>query len=297
MALVYAAAADADDERLQQPAFPLGDDAEEPSDAASQAAPPADGLEYLRRVRRQARQLPDVVRAEPPPPEDGPASDPALRPTVAALARPLPPSPAAWVPSRDWEDELLADFRALSSRLATIAPGAVLAAGDASPPAMPAISDAEAWQAFCVGPPADGGGGGGGGGGEWPRLSAVCRLEQRAAVVVLQALHARLSRDAALSQPLARWMYALMLRLEPVLPAESAAALRALLRTCAEMRASLVGGASGAGAASGAGPAAEEEAAVVEQAAALSTIICIAGRHFGQASEEELAAVAGAEEQ
>ena len=80
MALVYAAAADADDERLQQPAFPLGDDAEEPSDAASQAAPPADGLEYLRRVRRQARQLPDVVRAEPPPPEDGPRPHPAAAP-------------------------------------------------------------------------------------------------------------------------------------------------------------------------------------------------------------------------
>ena len=118
---------DESDDLLQRPALPVA------GEPANEALPPEDGLEYLRRVRRQAGALPQVVRADAPaasPSSCAPTGDgkrEATRPprsnsmlaalNAAAAARPPPQPPEALRPARSWQDALLADFGALGSQL------------------------------------------------------------------------------------------------------------------------------------------------------------------------------------
>jgi len=269
--LLFQAAAEEeeDDLSLQRPALPIGDCEIDP---AALSAPPGDGLEYLRRVRYEARGLPTVIRKAPPTspaPDDSPP---------ASLPQPLPPSPRRWIPDAGWEEQLISSFDHLACTLRRAAEGgAFRRQPPPGGPALPPIADSVGWETFCMGSK------GMGASGQPPLVSSVGRLEQRASLAVLQVLHSRLERDGQMPPQLARWIYALLLRLERALPSDGAAILRALLRTCAELRSQLE--------ASPAAEAAEEEEAV-QQAAALNTILCIVGRYFGQASEGELHACA-----
>lgn len=71
-------------------------------------------------------------------------------------------------------------------------------------------------------------------------------------------------------------------RLERALPAEHAALLRSVLRTCANLRVEVARELESAGRA--------PRCAAAQRAASLSTLICILGVNFGQASREELEA-------
>jgi survival of motor neuron protein-interacting protein 1 len=260
--LLYQADDDDVDLDLQRPALPIGDyDAPD----TNSSAPPADGLEYLRRVRREARDLPAVIRKPAPlcaEVEGSPCS---------ALLRPLPRAQKKWIPEESWEEEIISEFSHLAGRLrSATAGGRMDTGGAASAAALPAPADSAAWEAFCLGSARTGVPG------HPPLVSLIRRLEQRAALGVLQALHARMESDAHLSPQLARWIYALLLRLERALPADGAATLRALLRTCAELRSRL-----------GCTPIVTEDEDV-QSAAAINSILCIVGRYFGQASEAEL---------
>jgi survival of motor neuron protein-interacting protein 1 len=260
--LLYRADDDDDELDLQRPALPIGDCEVLDTD---NSVPPADGLEYLRRVRREARELPAVIRKPAPRSavvEDSPSS---------TLLRPLPRAKKRWIPDLSWEEEVVSDFDYLAGRLRrSVACSRVDTEVLACKPALPGPADSAAWEAFCLGSARTGAPG------HPPLVSLVRRLEQRAALGVLQALHARLEGDAHMSPQLARWLYALLLRLERALPADGAATLRALLRTCAELR-SRLGDAPGM-----------TEAELVQSAAAINSILCIIGRYFGQASEAEM---------
>lgn len=260
--LIYRADDDDDDLDLQRPALPIGD-----CDVldTNNSAPPADGLEYLRRVRREARNLPAVIRKPAPrcaEVESSPSS---------TLLRPLARAQKKWIPDVSWEEEVISEFDHLAGKLRRATAGSrVDTERHSSGTALPASADSAAWEAFCLGSARTGAPG------HLPLVSLVRGLEQRAALGVLQALHARLESDAHMSPQLARWLYALLLRLERALPADGAAMLRALLRTCAELRSRL-----------GATPS-MAEAEVVQSAAAINSILCIIGRYFGQASEAEM---------
>ena len=71
-------------------------------------------------------------------------------------------------------------------------------------------------------------------------------------------------------------------RLERALPAEHAALLRSVLRTCANLRVEVARELSSA--------ERVPRAAAAQRAASLNTLICILGLFFGQASRDELEA-------
>ena len=88
------------------PADPRGDD--------DLSAPPADGLEYLRRVRAEAAEVPDVMVAATRivvTPERSSALAGANGPSVTAtLSRRFAPAPAHAVANENWTRAFLADF-------------------------------------------------------------------------------------------------------------------------------------------------------------------------------------------
>ena len=87
---------------------------------SNEDSPPCDGLEYLRRVRKQANMLPAIVTANIEPSRLRAAEER----TAARLASTvvddmldsLPPPPAAVRPYRRWQLQLLHDFRAVRTR-------------------------------------------------------------------------------------------------------------------------------------------------------------------------------------
>ena len=104
------------------PADPRGDD--------DLSAPPADGLEYLRRVRAEAAEVPDVMVAATRivvTPERSSALAGANGPSVTAtLSRRFAPAPAHAVANENWTRAFLADFsdhRAAVQRAAARAGG------------------------------------------------------------------------------------------------------------------------------------------------------------------------------
>ena len=144
-------------------------------DPTDEDAPPCDGLEYLRRVRKEAQQLPTVVAATRPDSEHaGPSRGSARALPLEPLARP----PRALKPDAAWEQRVLADFAAVQLR----APAATRA-GDT----LPHAADASAWESFCFGRGASDASGRG----QPPLLSTVAALDQCQALALLQAFERR----------------------------------------------------------------------------------------------------------
>ena len=115
-------------------------------DPTDEDSPPSDGLEYLRRVKKEASALPNVVSAAIEPARLRAAearlasrsSDPATSITAS-----LPPAPSALLPSRQWQLQVLSDFTAMRLRLQR-------QARLKSPPhlELPASHDATGWARF-----------------------------------------------------------------------------------------------------------------------------------------------------
>ena len=265
---------DEDDGVLTRRVFPVDDGSDSSDDETAAAVPPADGLEYLRRVRKEARRLPNVVRAHLDDPLERSGSE-----AESAGSSSLPLPPPALRPDQRWEGELLCEFDSLRRQLAA----AAISPRRAQPPPLPNVADVSAWETFCFGRQH-------GDGGHPPAMRVVLALDQRAALRLLQMMHMRLERERTLSDPLARWIFALLSRPERALPAEHAATLRALLCTCVRQRAALgegqptEGGDGARGGGGGRGGGGQEW---LRQAAALNTLIAILGCYFGQASAEE----------
>ena len=266
---------DYDPDPAGRPAFAV---AGEPT--ADPRVPPSDGLEYLRRVRKEASALPAVTTRAAATSSTPPRPSPASR---FALPPPLPPPSPGARPTAEWAAACAADFERLRRQLRTCR--------DASaPPAamrLPHAADTDAWEVFCLGSRArddDGGGATASSAGRPPLLSTLLALDQRDAAAVLQVLVGRLERDES-GGPTAehgRWLFALMARLEREVSADAAATLRALVRACAVRRAdpSLRAALDASGGAT--------RAEALRRAATLNVLVAIAGGFFGQASAEEL---------
>lgn len=256
--LLYKADEDDDDLVLQRLAFPISEcDAEE----TSGSGPPANGLEYLHRVRREARSLPAVI-CKPAPRTNEEDGGPLI-----PLGRSMPLSSREWIPHEHWEHQVVSEFSELANRLRSAS--AMHRTASSAAHALPSFSDSSAWEVFCLGSSNTGVPG------HLPVVSLILQLQQRSALAILQTLSARLERDGCMSSQLARWQYALLLRLEPALPSDGAAILRGLVFTCAHLRCRL-------------SELSREEAE--KCAPAINAILCILGKYFGQASNEELRA-------
>ena len=188
---------DDDDERvLQRPAFPVDDGA-----AGDETVPPGDGLEYLRRVRRQEQALPAVVRKEQSAASarhsDAKSSTVPLQPVrgsmlaalEAAAASTAPPAPAAVRPRLAWQQGLLAEFAALREQLQRALTRT--APSTESPVQMPDVADASGWEHWC-----SAGARMAGIGQRVPSVHLLRQLGQPRAVGLLRGVHAALERHA-----------------------------------------------------------------------------------------------------
>eukprot|EP00899_Mesostigma_viride_P019024 jgi/Mesvir1/27122/Mv20799-RA.1 len=274
-------------------ALPVAEEGDE-----DDGAPPMTGEEYLRMVRRESRQIPDVVRAH-----INPRAYDHLRTRgyVPEMARVVAPPPHAR-PSPAWVTELLADFSELRAALDKL--GAGTAAATPFPSArvmLPPVSDAASWRSLCLGQLAHGGpardtcqghGADGphaascllphppvgavadAGNASPPLMGIVLRLDELSCNALFQH-HVKWFRGLtprslqALPQ-LARWIYALSARLSKPLQPEVAASCRDLLRHASVLRA--------------------DESLAASDAlllAHLNVIITIAGRYFQQEDPDE----------
>jgi hypothetical protein len=120
---------------------------------------------------------------------------------------------------------------------------------------LPGARDERAWHAFCIG---DGERARAG-----PTLSVVRALDQPRTVLLLGMMAKWLRKDA-MSPQHARWLFALLLRVDRLLTADATSALRTLCRRCAALRAAMT-------------PA--DDAALV---ASLNMVVTIVGLYFGQ---------------
>ena len=173
-----------DEGTLQRRAFPIG---EPSSRVGDDSLPPEDGLEYLRRVRVQQRELPATVTVKvspdrlarhakpsaattpekPVPPVISSAPRKGLLAALAASPLPPPPLPPALQPRAAWQRKLLAEFAALRGQVEQRQhrpTTAVVAKFD-----IPDANDSHGWEAWCgltgrdTAAVRSGGGGGGGG--------------------------------------------------------------------------------------------------------------------------------------
>ena len=143
---------DADDtgDQILRPAFAVS------GEPTNEHAPPCDGFEYLRRVRKESNAMPAIVRAsvEPPSPASattGPRTDAA---DGAGRQPPLPEpvlQPASLHPSREWQRRLLDDFGRLRAQLPPLRARARASGAASSWPMLPQ-RDAD-WHVLCFGAP------------------------------------------------------------------------------------------------------------------------------------------------
>lgn len=207
---------DEDDDRdMLQPAFFIQRDAQASSDG-----PPADGLDYLLRVRREAQQCKAVVVANNvPPPRSVVPMDITAFTTAAA--------PPGMAPSPEWEQHFVAQFNLLREKLANEPLPKSSHGSD-----FPEPKNSEAWRTFCCSAP--------------PSESDVLRLDHVGLVRVLANLTVPFCSTVSRSKPQvsqlerqSQWLYALLAKLDLPLDADTSANLRELLRAYCIARASL----------------------------------------------------------
>ena len=270
MAVVFARSNNAIDDEfiddegtLQFPALPIGDG--EPGD---ESLPPEDGLEYLRRVRKQQQELPAVVRAHHIDPERvGPLSKAATQPmtpdaapkgstlaALAAVAAASPPRPpAALRPRKAWQKQLLDEFGTLREQVQRQL-GNVASRGAPSASALPDPADTLGWVHWCEGRS---------GSVRTPSLTLLAQVDQARAIGLLRGVQLALERAAssaagndgvgedeeeedegaglvvtdAPSAALGGWAFAALARIDPhQLDADACATIRGVFSACLRLR-------------------------------------------------------------
>jgi len=228
--------------------------------AGAGEVPPATAEEYLRAVMREARGLPEVLRAPV-----------GTRPGVGAgqgggsgLPPGLAPAPAGTEPSARWASDFLESFAALRDRVES-ARDAGGTREDGTCGELPPRGDEEGWRSLCfpVGEVEEVVQAGG------CRLSPeiVLRIDDPTAAWLLECHVGWLCEDGCgtLGEAQARWFYALAARLPEPLTGGTAAVLRQLTRRLAQMRSNL-----------------ERDPSTNPALARLNVLLTVAGGHFGQ---------------
>ncbi|KAK6175338.1 hypothetical protein SNE40_013825 [Patella caerulea] len=236
--------------------------------------PPTTGNEYLRRVRQEAKECPDVMVAN-------------LDTTVfhskqtVKVSQPVIccPAPRGLAPSLSWQKHQIATFSTLRQRF--IQHQAFLKKNKIKPTKVPNSNDAESWCRLCFGrltvkprqeaepmiqngdvqpkpsPPLQLNG-------SPPLVSIISAMAQPAIVKVLQ-YHVNWLEATGFTSHQGRWLYALMTALQKPLIPEACSLLRTLARLCSQIRATL-----------------SQDEAGENQLTELNLMICLVARYFDQ---------------
>lgn len=253
-----------DEGTLQRRAFPIG----EPSmRVGDDSLPPGDGMEYLRRVRNQQRELPATVTAVVSPErlarrakthsqvsngKQAPSLHPANAPKglLAALAAsplPPPPLPPALQPRATWQRKVLADFAILREQVQRRRQKSSVATVEKSAD-LPDANDYHGWELWC-------GLSGNGRSSRPSKVRSVSTLDQQRIKGLLRALHIALQRSEEHSEGggedvrvvrgvdrHCQWAFAALACLDSaqLLDPDVCASVRGLFSACVEWRARLL---------------------------------------------------------
>ena len=239
-------------------ALDLGDVPDDDASDATTEEDPQTVEAFVRRMRKESRQLGDVFLA------DDEAENSRRRSTESNLPETKETMPVEWARS------VLADFSDL--RLALEAHAAAGVGGKSGPRMpVPRLKDSRGWHRFCFGDTEacpDSSDDEESETVETPRgtLPSVRLLLQFDFVMTqrLVAMHARWLDSCSLSHNRALWLYALLARLHKPLHRDTCAVLRQLVKRLLALRDSC------------------------EEPAALSALLVLAGRYFDQASADEI---------
>ncbi|KAK9288355.1 hypothetical protein L1049_016808 [Liquidambar formosana] len=194
---------DEDYNSIQRPAFLVEGEPDFDS------GPPQDGLEYLRRVRWEAAQIPKVKVAKLDRSKLN-KEQTVYMPKIPDIVKCL----EHLLPSKEWEDAFLADFSEL--RLALSCLEGSSAKASSKQPSTPILLESS---------------------GNYPRLSAILGMDSVARVSMLRRRISSVEAMSTLSRGDCLWLFALCAAVDTPLDADTSAALRCLLRKCSSLRA------------------------------------------------------------
>lgn len=219
-------------------------------EASNEHQPPADGHEYLRRVRKQALGIPDVVTAQIDPSRLRAAEERSAarlqRSVLNEQAMSLPPPPSVVRPSRAWQLKLLDDFRVTRDKLERCV-HQIQCVEEAQSGLLPNANERAAWATFLnlrslsknalddAGAESDENGCDEAGassismgkGAEIdeehdairpPLMSLVAQFDQQRAAALLKLLLDSLLKHRRVTASVGRWLFAVLLRYASALP-------------------------------------------------------------------------------
>lgn len=201
-------------ESIQRPAFRVEGEPD------FESGPPEDGLEYLRRVRWEAAHIPKVKVAK--------IDNSKLKKEQSVYMPKIPDiekCPAHLVPSKQWEDEFIADFSELRLALSHLE-----GTSDTSPTDPETIVFGPKSQSSKSRTSLELPTGG-------PTLSTVLAMEPATRVAMLRKRVTLFENSSDLSKDDCAWLFALCAAVDSPLDADTCASLRCLLRRCAKLRA------------------------------------------------------------
>ncbi|KAI7726254.1 hypothetical protein M8C21_008598 [Ambrosia artemisiifolia] len=233
------------------------------------SGPPQDGLEYLRRVRWEAKRIPKVKIAKVEK-KVITKEQTVYMPNIPDIAA----CPEHLMPSKEWEDVFLADFSKLRLALSEFeSSDSTFSDQVESIPLAQSIMDnviqenldfcqtddetiivqenldvnqTEEKATIC----------------DWPSLRSIMEMEPRARVTILRKRIASMEQMSYLGRPDCAWLFALCAAIDTPLDADTSASLRCLLRKCATLRA--------------------EKASLDDEVIMLNILATISGKYFGQ---------------
>ncbi|OMO87205.1 Survival motor neuron interacting protein 1 [Corchorus capsularis] len=249
------------------------------------SGPPEDGLEYLRRVRWEAAQIPKVKIAKPD--RNKPNKEQSVyMPQIPEIAQ----CPEHLLPLKQWEEAFLADFSELrltlscqedpsanvsfklprldvQENLCQVPESVVVekfndlstreAHSDQTSPSnieggviLPSHQNPSAKTSVSNT------------GGDYPTLSAIRKLDSVARVSMLRKRISSIENMGSLSRSNCMWLFALCAAVDTPLDGDTCASLRGLLRKCASLRAG--------------------KSEVDDEVIMLNILATISGRYFGQ---------------
>lgn len=193
-----------DEYSIQRPAFFIEGEPD------FESGPPLDGLEYLRRVRWEAAQVPKVkvVRLDS---TKLTSEQTAYMPSIPVI----PKCPQNLLPSKDWENVFLADFSELRQEITVLQ-------SSCEEPSLDNVCKAPSKQSDCIqqlkkNP---------------PTLTAILGMDAVCRAAALRKSISSFEAASNLSKDDCLWLFALCAAVDTPLHADTCASLRSLLRKC-----------------------------------------------------------------
>jgi len=195
-----------------------------------ESGPPTDAAEYLRRVKFEARGLPNVVVTR----EKYTNKQASYLPAIEKSAR----SPPELLPSAEWEQQFGSDFSDIRQSLIRYTLVHFKARQQMQfDLKLPGLRDGSAWKRLLLGEIIDDDRNDQVDVGYKPQLSLVCRLDQVTTRMLINLLVHQC--ESSVSRQVALWLFALLLRLDKPIDADMSATLRHLYRQLSKIRATL----------------------------------------------------------